>query len=191
MKKHRKLKIWLLVLLLLIVLGFSLYKILYNMLAPVLFDMVVGKNPQAILQLGEMDDEEKETAEPNKEEIKESKEEKEKTEETKEENKKEEKAQEEKKPEKPQNYTTETYIGVLTTHDLATVIKKISPADKTRIISICKSVVSASDMPRFARMATKGMQGDDYSFAEGYLRARLSPSQKKEIMEIVRKYLGR
>lgn len=186
MKKHKKLKIWLLVILLLIVLGFSLYKVLYNMFAPVLFDMVVGRNPEAILQLGEMDSkEEKEITTSEKEEIKEGKEEKEENREEKEKEEKEE------KPEKSQNYATETYIGVLTTKDLATVIKSISPADKTRIITICKSVVSASDMPRFARMATKGMKGDDYSFAEGYLRARLSPNQKKEIMEIVRKYLGR
>ena len=224
MKKHKKLKIWLLVILLLLVLGFSLYKVLYNMLAPVLFDMVVGRNPEAILQLGEFDenedttlvskeetkeDDEKKETKPEKKETKsegektkpdgkkpkpEEKETKSKGKETKskgKDTKSEEKEETKKEVKKPGSYTTETYIGVLTPHDLAKVIKSISPADKTRIITICKSVVSASDMPRFASMATKGMKGDDYSFAESYLRSRLSPNQKKEIMEIVRKYLGR
>ena len=186
MKKHKKLKIWLLVILLLLVLGFSLYKVLYNMFAPVVFDMVVGRNPGAVFKLGELEKEDE-----IKTDIEQKEETKEQEDTQKEEEKEETKKEEKKETEKSENYTTETYIGVLTTHDLAVVIKSISPADKTRIITICKSVVSASDMPRFARMATMGMKGDDYSFAEGYLRARLSPAQKKEIMEIVRKYLGR
>ena len=186
MKKHKKLKIWLLVILLLLVVGFSSYKVLYNKLAPVVFDMVVGRNPEAIFKLGELGKEEETSITLEKEEEETEKSEKSETKEDEEETK-----EEKKESAKSETYSTETYIGVLTTHDLAVVIKSISPADKTRIITICKSVVSASDMPRFARMATKGMKGDDYSFAEGYLRARLSPAQKKEIMEIVRKYLGR
>jgi len=177
--KHKKLKIAVAVILGILVFGFVLYKVSYNVLAPVVFDMVVGRNPEAILKLGESDVEEKEETPVVSTDVPEKEEEKEKAEEK------------EPKKEEPINYSTETYIGVLTTADLATVIKSISAADKTRIITICKSVVSASDMPRFARMATSGMKGDDYAFAEGYLRARLSPNQKKEIMEIVRKYLGR
>ena len=181
--KHKKLKITLSVIVGIAVLLFAAYKLSYNTLAPMVFDFIVGKNPETLLKLEEMEIEETEEVteeEPAKEE------------ETEVEKEPEQKPAETKKStQENQVYSSETDIGILTTNDLAHVIKVISPADKTRIITICKSVVSASDMPRFARMATQGMQGDDYAFTESYLRARLSAAQKIEILNIVRKYLGR
>lgn len=190
--KHKKLKITLSVIVGIIVLLFALYKVSYNALAPMVFDFVVSKNPEALLKLDEMA-EEPAVSQENTESVENT--EKENVEpETKEETKPAENNTASKTTEQPKSnkvYSTETYIGTLTTADMAHVIKTISSADKTRIISICKSVVAASDMPRFAKMATQGMSGDDYAYAESYLRIHLSPVQKQEIMEIVRKYLGR
>lgn len=217
-KKHKKLKITLSVIFGLLIFGYALYKVSFNALAPVVFDYIVSKNPDAFLKLGD-EFQSSDTSESNaskadgiagnaEQENKNSENDKnsEKSDE-KNEKKSEEKAENGKKSKKngknsdekvnsggkatQKGYSTETYIGTLTTADMSTVIKNISSADKTRIIAICKSVVAANDMPRFAKMATQGMSGDDYAYAESYLRSHLSNSQKKEIMEIVRKYLGR
>lgn len=217
-KKHKKLKITLSVVFGLLIFGYALYKVSFNALAPVVFDYIVSKNPDAFLKLGDGEiqssdiseggseaDESKEVSgqeDKNSEDDKNSEKNDEKNakkSEKKAENDKKSKKNDKNSDEKTasggktaeKGYTTETYIGTLTTADMSTVIRNISSADKTRIIAICKSVVAAGDMPRFAKMATQGMSGDDYAYAESYLRSHLSNSQKKEIMEIVRKYLGR
>lgn len=218
-KKHKKLKITLSVVFGLLIFGFALYKVSFNALAPVVFDYIVSKNPDALLKLGgeeiqstdagneassEADgskgstEEENESSEGDKNSKKNDEKNAKKSEKNTE-NDKKSKKNDKNSDEKTgsggktteKGYTTETYIGTLTTADMSTVIRNISSADKTRIIAICKSVVAAGDMPRFAKMATQGMSGDDYAYAESYLRSHLSNSQKKEIMEIVRKYLGR
>ena len=184
----KKLRIFICVIVAVAVAGFAIYKVAYNTLAPMVFDYIVEKNPEAILGLGggklqkETSEADKETDEPVKNE--ETKKEEENTE-------KEEKNEpkEEEKQDESTFYSTNTSIGTLTTADLARVLKRISPADKTRIISICKSAVAAKDMPRFAKMAKGGMTSADYAYAESYLRASLSASQKQEILNIVKKYL--
>lgn len=192
-KRNKKLKITVSVIAGVIVLGFLVYKASFNVLAPVVFDFVVGKNPEALLNLGG-----ETTALPSSTDVSEENESSKiettngnKPDENKNSSENDNTTSKDDTSKNPKGYSTETYIGTLTTSDMAAVIKNISASDKTRIISICKSVVSASDMPRFAKMAKSGMSGDDYAFAESYLRSRLSPAQKKEIMEIVRKYLGR
>ena len=191
--KHKKLKITVAVIVGVFVFLFAAYKVAFNTLAPIVFDYIVGKNPEALLKLDEPADKSVEvnssTENGEKEDETESEEEDvEKTSGRKEDKANKDKIKKEEK-EKEKMYSTETYIGTLTSADLARVIKAISPADKTRIISICKSVVAPSDMPRFAKMAKQGMSGDDMAYAESYLRAALSAAQKREIMEIVRKYL--
>lgn len=210
-KKHKKLKITLSVVFGLLIFGYALYKVSFNALAPVVFDYIVSKNPDAFLKLGD-EFQSSDTSESNASKADgiagNAEQENESSENDKNsENSDEKKAENDKKSKKngknsdekvnsggkatEKGYSTETYIGTLTTADMSTVIRNISSADKTRIIAICKSVVAAGDMPRFAKMATQGMSGDDYAYAESYLRSHLSNSQKKEIMEIVRKYLGK
>lgn len=183
--KHKKLKITVFVILAVVILLFLSYKLAYNTLAPVVFDYIVGKNPEALLKIEQWEEPKNYEQTPDNTEPQ--------TEETSQENQEQTESKEQTQTQQEQSgvYSSETSIGALTTNDLVKVIKEITPADKTRIISICKSIVSPADMPRFAKMAKSGMKGDDYAFAENYLRSRLSASQKEEILNIVRKYLGR
>lgn len=181
----KKLRIFVCVMVVILVVGFAVYKVGYNTLAPMVFDYIVEKNPEAILGLGggKLENEKTEAENKNDETSVNNETEKEENKENEAEKKEEEKETE------SNFYSTNTSIGTLTTADLARVLKRISPADKTRIISICKSAVAAKDMPRFAKMAKGGMTSADYAYAESYLRASLTASQKQEILNIVKKYL--
>lgn len=184
-----------------IVLLFAAYKITYNSLAPMVFDYIMQKNPEAFLKIDEIAGADGETGDENGETDSENADgengNKSENGENKDNggnnnssgNKNGGNASENKESGGKNGYSTHTSIGNLSSADLAKVIKNISPSDKTRIISICKSSVSAADMPRFAKMAKNGMTSEDWAYAERYLRSSLSASQKQEILNIIKKYL--
>lgn len=191
--KNKKIRIAVSLIIGIIVLLFAAYKITYNALAPMVFDYITQKNPEALFKLEETKPNESFSVSGNKNSEDangESGESGEKASEaTGEEAKGETAGINEDGKKQSGGYSTHTSIGTLTAADMARVLKNISPADKTRIISICKSSIAAKDMPKFAKMAKEGITGEDMVYAESYLRSSLSPAQKKEILEIVKKYL--
>lgn len=85
--------------------------------------------------------------------------------------------------------TVHTTMGDFTGAQLVRALKNISPADKTRIISICQSAVSMSDMLTVTQILTQdGLTVEQQKFIENYLRDNLSVPAKREILEILQKY---
>ncbi len=169
--------------------GTILYKPVYNVVAPIVFDEFVAKNLDKLLNSEEDTKEaitdEKEEASLEDEDIKE-----EKTDEN-EEKKEEGNSQNSGKDGKNDDglYSTKTTVGVYTEHDLSYLMKVISPQDKTRIISILQSCVASSDYPDMARRVSDGLDNNDMAYIESYLRARMTIPQKQAILDIVDKYI--
>ena len=178
-----------LILLILILAGYGAYKILYPYVAPIVFDYLVDHNLEAFMKLEQsleasLPEEEapipsasptaQATPEPSVEpspdaSIKPS-------------------VQPTKKP-NTDIQTVKTTLGTFTGEHLARALKNMSPADKTRIISLCQSAVSASDILKVSKMMTQdGLTADQQKYIENYLRDNLSVPAKKEILEILKTY---
>ena len=85
--------------------------------------------------------------------------------------------------------SVKTTMGVFSGAHLARALKNMSPADKTRIISLCQSAVSASDILKVSKMMMQdGLTKDQQKYIENYLRDNLSVPAKREILEILQKY---
>ncbi len=186
----------------LVVAGVILYKPVYNYVAPKIFDEFVAKNLDKLIASDEVEENE------NKDntEIKTDEKTEEKTDPESISGNEEEK-EADKVTKKPENkskasansplnennkdgiYKTKTTVGVYTETDLAYLIRVISPADKTRIITILKSCVAAADYPDMARRVGDGLDNADMAYIESYLRARMTIPQKQEILDIVKKYI--
>lgn len=186
------------------VLSFALYKPAYNYIAPKIFDYIVEDNLDKLISV---EDIEKNIAQ-NKEDNAETS----KTAETEEENEKgnEENSQNEdeqktggKSGEKSKSkasansplnennnngvYKSKTSAGVFDENDLASIAKRLTPSDKTQIISIVQSCISAGDYPDLAKKA-KNLTHENMAYLESYLRSHMSASAKQQILNIVKKY---
>ncbi len=94
-------------------------------------------------------------------------------------------------PKKPNTeiQTVHTTMGDFTGPHLVRALKNISPADKTRIISICQQAVSMSDMLTVSQiLMSDGLTVEQQKFIENYLRDNLPNSDKAEILRILKKY---
>ncbi len=94
-------------------------------------------------------------------------------------------------PKKPNTeiQTVHTTMGDFTGAHLVRALKNISPADKTRIISICQQAVSMSDMMTVSQiLMSDGLSVDQQKYIENYLRDNLSVPAKREILTILQKY---
>ena len=94
-------------------------------------------------------------------------------------------------PKKPNTdiQTVHTTMGDFTGAHLVRALKNISPADKTRIISICQQAVSMSDIATVTQILTQdGLTVQQQKFIENYLRDNLSVPAKREILTILKKY---
>ncbi|MBO5409234.1 MAG: hypothetical protein J6A61_07565 [Clostridia bacterium] len=82
-----------------------------------------------------------------------------------------------------------TTMGVFSGEHLARALKNMSPKDKTRIISLCQSAVSTSDILKVSKMMMQdGLTKEQQKYIENYLRDNLSVPNKREILEILKKY---
>ena len=176
-------------LLILFLVGYIAYQIAYPYIAPMIFDYLVDKNAQMFVQLEqsleatiETEDGENTTPPPDSGE-------------PSEEEPKEEEAEQmpaattpSKKP-NTEIQTVHTTMGDFTGAHLVRALKNISPADKTRIISICQQAVSMSDIAMVTQILTQdGLTTDQQKYIENYLRDNLSVPDKREILEILQKY---
>ena len=194
MKKAKKiLIITLSIIVVLVVAGIALYKPVYDFVAPKVFDHFVGKNLQKLIDNPE--DNIKINSEDNSSDIsdeeKDGKSEKKDgdTESDKEENKTESDKKTESNDKKKDVYKTQTHMGEMDEYDLNYILSVITPADKSRIVGIVKGCVARSDYPEMARRVKDGLDGADMAYIESYLRSHMTPNQKKQIMDIVKKYV--
>lgn len=169
--------------------GAILYKPVYNVVAPIVFDEFVAKNLDKIINSEDVKEEtksyEKEEASLENDDTKE-----EKTDDNEEKKEGENSKKSDKSGKKDDGvYSTKTTVGVYTEHDLSYLIKVISPQDKARIISILQSCVASSDYPDMARRVSDGLDNADMAYIERYLRARMTIPQKQAILDIVDKYI--
>lgn len=82
-----------------------------------------------------------------------------------------------------------TTKGVFTGEHLTRALKNMSPEDKTRIISLCQSAVSTSDILKVSKMMLQdGLTKEQQKYIENYLRDNLSVPAKEEILAIIKKY---
>ncbi len=178
--------------------GVILYKPIYNIVAPKVFDSLVAKNLDKLIGTSE---------ELSENIISENKEGEEELQTEENSGKKDEENGEDEKTEKPENkskasanspknennkngvYKSKTHIGELNEYDLSYLIRVISPADKTQIISILQSCVASSDYPEMARRVKDGLDHADMAYIESYLRSHMTPQQKKAILDIIDKYV--
>ena len=168
--------------------GAILYKPVYNVVAPIVFDEFVAKNLDKLLNSEENTKEAKTDEKEASLEDEDTKEEK--TDENKEKNEEANSQKPDKDGKKDDGvYSTKTTVGVYTEHDLSYLIKVISPQDKARIISILQSCVASSDYPDMARRVSDGLDNADMAYIESYLRARMTIPQKQAILDIVDKYI--
>ncbi len=85
--------------------------------------------------------------------------------------------------------SVKTTMGVFSGAHLARALKNMSPADKTRIISLCQSAVSTADILKVTKMMMQdGLTKDQQKYIENFLRDNLSVPYKREILEILQKY---
>lgn len=189
----------LIVLLVLVVLGYAAYKIAYPYVAPMIFDYIVEHNADAFLKL-EQSLSESIPQEPAEEEspAAEAPKEAETPEETPQ---PEESAQPKNQPtptlEQPSKetksntevQTVKTTMGEFSGEHLLRALKNMSPADKTRIISLCQSAVPASEILKTGKMfMQEGLSAGQQKYIENYLRDNLSVPAKREILEILKRY---
>lgn len=207
----------LLVLVCLILVGFLTYKIAYPYVAPLVFDYIVDHNLNAFIKLeqslteslteealqteSQTDSQQvssPETTEPDSGEADSSKKDQntdsgeispgepatEKTELTAD-------SKQDPVTEKPNTdiQSVKTTMGVFSGEHLARALKNMSPKDKTRIISLCQNAVSTSDILKVSKMMMQdGLTKDQQKYIENYLRDNLSVPDKREILEILKKY---
>lgn len=82
-----------------------------------------------------------------------------------------------------------TTMGVFSGEHLARALKNMSPADKTRIISLCQSAVSTADILKVSKMMLQdGLTKEQQKYIENYLRDNLSVENKRQILEILQQY---
>ncbi len=85
--------------------------------------------------------------------------------------------------------SVKTTMGVFSGEHLARALKNMSPADKTRIISLCQSAVSTSDILKVSKMMLQdGLTKEQQKYIENYLRDNLAVESKREILEILQQY---
>lgn len=194
------LKITLGIIISIVILAIVLYKPVYNYAAPKIFDYVVEDNLDKLISA---DDIEKNIAENKEDNIKDSKTEEteketeenaQKEDELKSNEKSEEKSKSKASANSPLNennnngvYKSKTSAGVFDENDLASIAKRLTPADKTQIISIVQSCISAGDYPDLAKRA-KNLTHENMAYLESYLRSHMSASAKQQILNIVTKY---
>lgn len=178
-----------LILLILILVGYGAYKILYPYVAPILFDYLVDHNLEAFMKLEqslEASLPEEETPLPSSPPAPEAA--PEPSVEPSPEASIKSTVQPTKKP-NTEIQTVKTTLGTFTGEHLARALKNMSPVDKTRIISLCQSAVSASDILKVSKMMTQeGLTAEQQKYIENYLRDNLSVPAKTEILEILKKY---
>lgn len=180
------------------------YKPAYNYIAPKIFDYVVEDNLDKLISVDDIEKsveknlEKNENVEKKSDDLKEPSEtnaEPEKKEDEKVgENKGEIKSKSKASANSPLNennengiYKSKTSAGVFDENDLSSIAKRLTPADKTQIISIVQSCISAGDYPDLARRA-KNLNHENMAYLESYLRSHMSASAKQQILNIVTKY---
>lgn len=85
--------------------------------------------------------------------------------------------------------SVKTTMGVFSGEHLARALKNMTPQDKTRIIALCQSAVSTSDILKVTKMMMQdGLTKEQQKYIENYLRDNLSVPHKREILEILQKY---
>ena len=187
----------LIILVCIIVAGYAIYKIAYPYVAPILFDYIVETNLDAFVKLEKSLSE---SLEPEGTPVPAVSDAKENTVgQTSEENP--QSAGEHSDADTPSVQPTptkkpdmeiqavKTTMGVFTGEHLARALKNISPKDKTRIISLCQSAVSASDILKVSKMMLQdGLSKEQQKYIENYLRDNLSVPSKREILEILKQY---
>ena len=183
----------LIILVCIIVAGYAIYKIAYPYVAPILFDYIVETNLDAFVKLEESLSE---SLEPEGTPVPAVSDKKENTVgQTSEENPQlagEHSDADQPTPTKKPDMeiqAVKTTMGVFTGEHLARALKNISPKDKTRIISLCQSAVSASDILKVSKMMLQdGLSKEQQKYIENYLRDNLSVPSKREILEILKQY---
>ncbi|MBQ7951044.1 MAG: hypothetical protein IJ278_04925 [Clostridia bacterium] len=187
----------LIILVCILIAGYAIYKIAYPYVAPILFDYIVETNLDAFVKLEKSLSESLEPEETHTPSVPDEKEPQ--TEQTDEENPQpidepsepntpSAKPAPTKKPEM-EIQSVKTTMGVFTGEHLARALKNISPKDKTRIISLCQSAVSASDILKVSKMMLQdGLSKEQQKYIENYLRDNLSVPSKREILEILKQY---
>ena len=198
----KPLKIVLIVIVAIVVLVAVLYKPMYNYIAPKVFDYLLEDNlDKLIVSLETKDDNEDKTEESSEirnenTEIEESTEipKGEESENKEGQGENETKSKSKASANSPLNennvngvYKSKTSAGVFDENDLANIAKRISPADKTKIISIVQSCISPGDYPDLAKRA-KNLNHENMAYLESYLRSHMSGAMKKQILDIVVKY---
>lgn len=183
-----------------IVLSFVLYKPVYNYFAPKVFDYIVEDNLDKLISAEDIE----KNIEKNKEqgdkttEMAKNEETNGKTAENNagetEKNNEETKSKSKASANSPLNenndngvYKSKTSAGVFDENDLASIAKRLTPSDKTQIISIVQSCISAGDYPDLAKRA-KNLTHENMAYLESYLRSHMSGSAKQQILNIVSKY---
>ncbi len=166
--------------------GAILYKPVYNVVAPIVFDEFVAKNLDKLLN---SDDDTTQKKTDSEDEAHLENEEKSENEDEEENSQNESENSSKKENTDDGEYSTKTTVGVYTETDLSYLIKVISPQDKAQIISILQSCVAAADYPDMAKRASDGLDNNDMAYIEGYLRARMTIPQKQAILDIVGKYI--
>ncbi|MBP3448800.1 MAG: hypothetical protein J6K51_07260 [Clostridia bacterium] len=191
MKVFRKI---LVILICIVVLGYAGYKIAYPYVAPLLFDYLVEHNLDAFVKL-EQSLTESVGNEPTATPMPDSSEEGSPVEsplptDTSDVSQPQVTAQPKQTP-KPEMeiQAVKTTMGVFSGEHLARALKNISPKDKTRIISLCQSAVSTSDILKVSKMMLQdGLTKEQQKYIENYLRDNLSVPEKREILEILKQY---
>lgn len=173
-----------------VLLGYAAYKIAYPFVAPVLFDYLVDRNLNAFVKLEQSltesleEEETSETSgEPNVAETPVPSQVPEDTQSAV--------VSQPQATAKPvmEIQPVKTYMGVFSGEHLARALKNISPADKTRIISLCQAAVSTSDILKVSKMMLQdGLTKEQQKYIENYLRDHLPNSHKQEILDILSKY---
>lgn len=181
-------------LLILCLVGYIAYQIAYPYIAPMVFDYLVDRNAQMFVKLEESleatlepdSTEELQTPSPVVDE-----ENPEDSSEASHGSKTEQTPGATTPPKKPNTeiQTVHTTMGDFTGEHLIRALKNISPADKTRIITLCQQAVSMSDIATVTQILTQdGLTVDQQKFIENYLRDNLSNPAKEEILRILQKY---
>ena len=183
-------------LLILLVVGYIAYRVAYPYVAPIVFDYLVEKNADMFVQLEKSLEASVQTDTPDESESSPLPADGETSEEQPALTPSEESAPKKEPvataaPKKPNTdiQTVHTTMGDFTGAHLVRALKNISPADKTRIISICQQAVSMSDIAKVTQILTQdGLTVEQQKFIENYLRDNLSVPAKREILEILQKY---
>lgn len=184
-----------LIILCVVLVGYLAYKIAYPYVAPILFDYIVDTNLDAFMKLEEaLSDSLEGEAQPTPPPADPDAPEGEAPEATPTPSSNSGGGQEPSSPQAtPKPDTTiqsvKTTMGVFSGEHLARALKNMSPADKTRIISLCQSAVSTSDILKVSKMMLQdGLTKEQQKYIENYLRDNLAVEAKREILEILKKY---